>query len=99
MMRGLDPKMSSPAAAFMNDIILGAEKYNSGDAKTVPGIKATNASTLVLKLTQPAPDLIARLSMPFFSATDLSVPIDPAGVNTYPWPVRTTSPHGRRTVR
>ncbi len=84
MMRGLNPKMSSPAAAFMNDIILGAQDYNDGKTQSVPGIKVKNPSTLVIKLTQPAPDLIARLSMPFFSATDLSVPIDPAGVNTYP---------------
>ncbi len=84
MLRGLDPKMSSPAVAFMTDIIAGASAFNEGKASSVSGIKVVNPTTLVIKLTQPAPDLIARLSMPFFSATDLGVPIDPAGVNTYP---------------
>src|SRR5436853_5345422 len=84
MLRGLNPKMSSPAAQFLTDIVAGAQAYNTGKAQQVSGIQVVNPSTLRIKLTQPAPDLIARTSMAFFSATDTSVPIDPAGVNTYP---------------
>jgi peptide/nickel transport system substrate-binding protein len=82
--RSVNPKMSAPGASFMTDILVGAAAYNDGKANGISGIRTPNASTLVLKLTQPAPDLVARMSMAFFSATDLSVPIDPNGVNTYP---------------
>lgn len=84
MLRSLNPKMSAPGAQFLTDIVAGAEAYNEGKAQQVSGIRVANASTLVIKLIQPAPDLIARTSMAFFSATDTSVPIDPAGVNVYP---------------
>ena len=84
MQRSLNPKMSAPGAQFLTDIVAGADAYNSGKAKSVSGIKTPNASTLVISLIKPAPDLIARMSMAFFSATSLSLPIDPAGVNTYP---------------
>jgi ABC-type oligopeptide transport system substrate-binding subunit len=84
MLRSLNPKMSAPGAQFLTDIVAGADAYNTGKATSVSGIKTPNASTLVITLIKPAPDLLARLSMAFFSATSLSLPIDPAGVNTYP---------------
>src|SRR5205807_5877527 len=68
---------------FLTDIVVGGDAYNTGKATSVPGIVVKNPLTLVIKLIKPAPDLIARMSMAFFSATDTGVPINPAGVNTY----------------
>jgi ABC-type oligopeptide transport system substrate-binding subunit len=84
MLRALSPKMSSPAAQFLTDIIEGAAAYNVGTASSVSGIATPNGATLVVKLKNQASDLIARLSMPFFAATRTNLPLDPAGVSVYP---------------
>ena len=80
--RGLNPKMSSPAAQFMTDIVVGAQAVVDGKAATASGVIA-KGNTLTIKLLKPAPDLIARLSMAFFSAIPLNLPIDPNGVDVY----------------
>jgi peptide/nickel transport system substrate-binding protein len=81
--RDLNPKMQSPAASFLTDIIQGAEAYNSGKANNVSGIVA-RGNTLSIKLIKPAPDLLARLAMPFFCAIPTNLPIVPEGVHSLP---------------
>ena len=57
-------ELQSPGASFI-DIIQGADAALSGRVKTVSGVVA-KGNTLTIKLLRPAPDLIARLAMPFF---------------------------------
>src|SRR3954453_146520 len=59
-------ELQSPGASFI-DIIQGADAALSGRVKTVSGVVA-KGNTLTIKLLRPAPDLIARLAMPFFQA-------------------------------
>jgi len=68
--RALNPKMSSPAVAFL------------GDLKSVT---TKGKYTLVINLKKPRPDFNSIVSMPFFQAVNPSkTPIDPNGVKTYP---------------
>ena len=69
-----DPKMQSPSGAFMSDIV-GASK------SPVSGVVA-KGSHLTITLTHSAPDLLARLAMPFFCALPANTAHDPNGVNT-----------------
>ena len=80
--RSLNPKMNAPGASFLTDIIAGGQAVVDGKAPTASGVIA-KGNTLTIKLIKPAPDLIARLSMAFFSATPLNLPIDPNGVDVY----------------
>ena len=57
-------ELQSPGSSFI-DIIQGADAALTGRAKTVSGVIA-KGNTLTIKLLRPAPDLIARLAMPFF---------------------------------
>ena len=60
--------MHSPAVPFLRDVV--AYRF-SGD-------------TLTLRLSRPAPDLLARLAMPFFCAVPAGTPILRRGVDTIP---------------
>jgi ABC-type oligopeptide transport system substrate-binding subunit len=72
--RNADPKMQSPSGAFMSDIV--------GSSKSpVSGVQA-KGSHLIITLTHAAPDLLARLAMPFFCALPANTPHDPNGVST-----------------
>jgi len=78
MNRDLNPKMVSPAAAFMTDIV-GAQAVIDGKAAKASGI-TVSGNKLTVKLTNVAPDFLARLTMPFFSAVPTNAPIDPDGM-------------------
>src|SRR5919201_1013162 len=65
--RDLQPKMSSPATTFIEDI-KGADAVLSGKAASASGVKALSATKLRITLTHVAPDFLARITMPFFSA-------------------------------
>jgi len=66
--RDLDPRMHSPAVPFLRDLV----SYRaSGD-------------TLTLTLRRPAPDLLARLAMPFFCVVPAGTPIVARGLDTIP---------------
>jgi ABC-type oligopeptide transport system substrate-binding subunit len=71
-----DPKMQSPAIAFMSDIA-------GGDKSPVSGVVA-RGNHLVITLKQAAPDFLARVAMPFFSAIPTNLAHDPNGVDTPP---------------
>jgi ABC-type transport system substrate-binding protein len=70
--RNADPKMQSPAVPFFSDIV--------GSGKSpVSGVKV-KGTHLVINLTKPAPDFLARMAMPFFCAIPTNLPHDPNGV-------------------
>ncbi|MDX6477240.1 MAG: peptide/nickel transport system substrate-binding protein [Gaiellaceae bacterium] len=72
------PKMGSPGVNFVSDIV-GAPAALKGKVKLPTGIRI-KGNTLSITLTQPSPDLIARLGMNFFCAVPTNTPIDPNGV-------------------
>jgi len=80
--RALSPKMQSPAASFLGDVV-GASAMLAGKAKTVAGVKASG-NTLTVRLTKPAPDFLSRIAMPFFCAVPANLPINADGVNVLP---------------
>jgi peptide/nickel transport system substrate-binding protein len=63
--RALDPKMQSPASSFLDDVA----SYRA------------NGQTLTVRLKVVAPDFLARMSMPFFSAIPANRPIVAEGVD------------------
>jgi len=65
--RANNPKMQSPAAAFLAD--LGS-------------VTTKGKYTLVINLKKPRPDFASIVSMPFFGAISMKTPIDPNGVKT-----------------
>jgi ABC-type oligopeptide transport system substrate-binding subunit len=81
--------MNSPAQPFIEDIA-GAPAVIAGSASRASGAKAIGKYTLQLKMTKRAPDLLARLAMPFFQAIPTNLPIEPDGVNA---PVYTAGPY------
>jgi ABC-type oligopeptide transport system substrate-binding subunit len=79
-----NPKMASTGSGFAGDVIVGAQDRIDGKASSVSGVTA-KGNKLTIKLLHPAPDILARLAMPFFQAIDAktAATIDPQGVNTY----------------
>jgi peptide/nickel transport system substrate-binding protein len=59
--RAKSEKLQSPAASFLGD---------------VSGVRTAGDTTLVITLTRVAPDLLPRMTMPFFSAVPASAPLD-----------------------
>ena len=96
-------ELQSPGSSFI-DIIQGADAALAGRAKTVSGVTA-NGNVLTIKLLRPAPDLIARLAMPFFQAINpaLAANTDPQGVNTFascgPYYVAARTPNRSITLK
>ena len=80
MNRDLQPKMSSPAIDFMADIT-GAQAVIDGKAQAASGIKATGKYKLRITLINVAPDFLARITMPFFSAVKTDTAVNPDGVS------------------
>src|SRR3954447_10825893 len=74
--RDADPKMQSPAIAFMSDIV-------GASSSPVSGVKV-KGSHLIVTLTKAAPDFLARVAMPFFAAIPTNTVHDPTGVLTPP---------------
>jgi peptide/nickel transport system substrate-binding protein len=87
--RNLNRRMASPAQPFIEDIV-GAEAVIAGRASRATGVRAVGRYTLQLRLTRRAPDLLARLAMPFFQAIQTNLPIEPDGVNA---PVHSAGPY------
>src|SRR3954451_9646465 len=71
-----DPKMQSPAGAFMSDIV-------GSNTTPVSGVKA-KGNHLVVTLLKASPDFLARVAMPFFAAIPPNLAHDPNGVLTPP---------------
>jgi peptide/nickel transport system substrate-binding protein len=78
--RVADPKMQSPATAFISDVV-GAQAVVEGKTKSISGVQV-KGSHLVITLTKPAPDFLSRIAMPFFAAIPVNLERDPNGVLT-----------------
>jgi ABC-type transport system substrate-binding protein len=76
--RDSNKTMSSPSTTFMEDIV-GEKAANAGNGH-ISGIKAIGKWKLQIKTTKVAPDLLARMTMPFFAAIPTNTPITADGV-------------------
>jgi ABC-type transport system substrate-binding protein len=79
--RVLAPEMRSPGLLFVRDVA-GAGRVVAGKASTASGVVA-RGSTLVVRLTRPAPDFPSRMAATFFCAVPPTLPIDPEGVGSF----------------
>jgi ABC-type oligopeptide transport system substrate-binding subunit len=77
--RDLQPKMSSPATTFIEDIV-GAQAVLAGTASSASGVKVVSPYKLQITLTKVAPDFLARITMPFFAAIKTDTPVNPDGI-------------------
>ncbi|HTX32329.1 MAG TPA: ABC transporter substrate-binding protein [Solirubrobacteraceae bacterium] len=80
--RTLNPKMQSPFAQFLGDVV-GADAYMAGKASGISGVIA-NGNKLIIRLRTPEPSLLSRIALPGFCAVPTDTPIDPAGEPTVP---------------
>jgi peptide/nickel transport system substrate-binding protein len=80
--RTLNRRMHMPVAHEFDDIV-GATAYMTGRAAHISGVIARR-NTLTVRLTAPAPDILARLAQPFFCAVPSNTPLDPRGVRVTP---------------
>ena len=79
--RDANPRMRSPAASFMHEIV-GADAVIDGKATSISGVRALDRYRLQIRLTKPTGDFTARLTMPFFCPIPPNTPVDPAGTDT-----------------
>jgi ABC-type oligopeptide transport system substrate-binding subunit len=77
--RALNKNMQSPAQPFFQDIV-GAPAVIDGRATRASGIRVLSGNRLQIRLSKRAPDMLARLAMPFACAIKTNMPIDDAGV-------------------
>jgi ABC-type oligopeptide transport system substrate-binding subunit len=87
--RDLNKRMNSPSQPFIEDIA-GAKAVIDGRAARASGVRALGKYSLQIRMSKRAPDLLARLAMPFFQAIQTNLPINPEGVNA---PVHTAGPY------
>ena len=80
--RTLSPAMKSPFASQLADIV-GARAYMAGKTTHIAGVTA-RGNTLTIRLTAPAPSLLARVAEPAFCAVPSDTPPDPKGVRVIP---------------
>lgn len=81
--RDANPKMQSPATAYMHEIV-GADAAIKGKAATISGIRVLGPYRLQIRLTKPLGDFTARLTMPFFCPLLPNTPVEPAGIDNPP---------------
>ena len=77
------PKLRSPATAYMHDIV-GATAVIEGKAQKISGVRVLGRYRLRLRLTKPVGDLTARLTMPFFCPILPNTSVDPRGIDNPP---------------
>jgi len=75
MNRVLTPSLASPGAAFLTDVV---------------GINVPAPYRLRIVLRRPAPDLLSRLTLPYFCALPLDTPTDAHGIGA---PVPSAGPY------
>lgn len=78
--RLLDPNLGSIWTYLFEDIV-GARAVRERRASVVSGVKV-RGDKLIVRLEQPRPDFLVRLTNPTISATPLDMPVVPGGVNT-----------------
>ncbi len=80
--RTLNPRMRNPVATEFDDIV-GVPAFIAGRTDHIAGVTA-HGDMLTIRLTEPAPDLLVRLTQPFFCAVPTDTPIDPEGLRAIP---------------
>ena len=65
------------------DDIVGVPAFIAGQTDHIAGVTA-DGDMLTIRLTEPAPDLLVRLTQPFFCAVPTDTPIDPEGLRAIP---------------
>jgi len=84
--RDANPKLQSSAANYLHEIV-GADAVIAGHAQTISGVRAVGPYALRVQTTRPLPDLVYRLTMPFFCPIAVSTPLqeidDPRGSGPY----------------
>jgi len=79
--RALSPKLSpggrTPGSNYIEDID-GETGFLGGSADHISGLRA-QGNTLTITLTRPSPDLLERLTLPFFCPVPTDVPMVPHG--------------------
>lgn len=84
--RDANPAMHSPAQAYLHEIV-GADAVIDGQSQTISGVRALGPYTLQIRTTRPLPDLVSRLTMPFFCPIAVNTPLqeinDPLGSGPY----------------
>jgi peptide/nickel transport system substrate-binding protein len=78
--RDAQPKLASPAAAFMGEIV-GAQAVIDGKAQSISGVRVLDRYRLQIRLTKPLGDFISRLALPFFCPIRPNTPIDSKGID------------------
>jgi ABC-type transport system substrate-binding protein len=82
--RTANKSLASPGAPFITDTngtnIVGAKKVNDGQANSVSGAIA-KGNKLIVNLTKPDGTFMAKITMPFFQATSLKLPLTKEVVN------------------
>ncbi|HEY7414980.1 MAG TPA: peptide ABC transporter substrate-binding protein [Ktedonobacteraceae bacterium] len=71
--RALLPEVGSPIATFFESNIVGASDVNNGKTKTLSGVKALDAHTLQVTLTQSTPYFLEDLTTPLFDPLNHSL--------------------------
>lgn len=76
--------LASPGATFITDPsgtnIVGAKKVNDGKATSVSGVRV-KGNKLIISLTKADGTFMAKITMPFFQATSLKLPLTKEVVN------------------
>jgi oligopeptide transport system substrate-binding protein len=71
--RALSPATQSPLGLYYLNIIKGASDFNSGKAKTLTGVTAPDASTVVIVARKPAAYFLETLTYPTSYVVEKSV--------------------------
>ena len=71
--RDASPQLKSPADQYLHEIV-GADAVLQGKATEISGVRALGRYTLQIQTTQPLPDLVSRLTMPFLCPVPIGTP-------------------------
>jgi ABC-type transport system substrate-binding protein len=99
--RVLQPFVYSSGRIYVQDIV-GADDVLSNRTRTARGVVA-RGNTLVVRFTRPAPDFLARTTLPFFCAVPPNLPSSGEGMHEFasagPYYVRDYRPAERIEIR
>jgi DNA-binding SARP family transcriptional activator/ABC-type transport system substrate-binding protein len=70
--KSLSPARNAPGPRFVDDIE-GEQAFRRGKAEHISGLRA-NGDTLSITLTNPSPDFLERLALPFFCPVPTGTP-------------------------
>jgi peptide/nickel transport system substrate-binding protein len=77
-----DPRLASPGVDFFTEVV-GLQDKRDGKATNVRGVQV-KGKHLIIRLSKPAPDFLARMGLMYTCAVPDGLPNDPAGVTEPP---------------